>query len=81
MKHLPFGQQLEVLMAAAPSVDRDTLSQILSFSHTLLTGEYSVSKCSPYTFDTEESAGLGLPDFPVENLPSAARCHNTAVLS
>jgi len=57
VKHLPFGQQLEVLMAAAPSVDRDTLSQILSFSHTLL---------------TEESAGLGLPDFPVENLPSAA---------
>ena len=43
VKHLPFGQQLEVLMAAAPSVDRDTLSQILSFSHTLLTGKYSVS--------------------------------------
>ena len=38
VKHLPFGQQLEVLMAAAPSVDGDTLSQLLSFSHTLLTG-------------------------------------------
>ena len=38
VKHLPFGQQLEVLMAAAPSVDSDTLSQLLSFSHTLLTG-------------------------------------------
>ena len=40
VKHLPFGQQLEVLIAAAPSVDRDTLSQILSFSHTLLTGRH-----------------------------------------
>lgn len=40
VKHLPFGQQLEVLMASAPSVDRDTLSQILSFSHTLLTGKH-----------------------------------------
>ena len=39
VKHLPFGQQLEVLIASAPSVDRDTLSQILSFSHTLLTGK------------------------------------------
>ena len=70
-------------MASAPSVDRDTLSQILSFSHTLLTGTQleekiikatTLSQCF-FAYFAEESAGLGLPDFPVENLPSAARCH------
>lgn len=54
VKHLPFGQQLDVLLKIAPGVDKDSLSQILSFTHTLL---------------TEESASLGLPDFPIENLP------------
>ena len=75
VKHLPFGQQLEVLMAAAPSVDSDTLSQLLSFSHTLLTGKNEIF-IEPIVsrFSSEESAGLGLPDFPVENLPSATRC-------
>ena len=47
VKHLPFGQQLEVLMAAAPSVDSDTLSQLLSFSHTLLTGNVDILLSNP----------------------------------
>jgi len=53
VRHLPFPQQLEVITEAAPNVDRDLLARLLSFCHTLL---------------TEESAGLGLPDFPMENL-------------
>ena len=53
VQHLPFGQQLDVLISQAPNVDKETLSKILSFSHTML---------------TEESAALGLSDFPVENL-------------
>ena len=37
----------------APNLNNEEVSRILSFAHTLL---------------TEESAGLGLADFPVENL-------------
>merc|ERR1719187_93353 len=55
VKHLPFGQQLELLMAAAPNTSKESMAQVLSFAHTLL---------------TEESSTLGLPDFPVENLPN-----------
>jgi len=62
VKHLPFGQQLDILAEIAPNVDKESLSQILSFSHTLL---------------TEESAGLGLPDFPIDNLPSAINLLNS----
>ena len=54
VKHLSYGQQLDVLMKLAPNVDKETLASILSFSHTLV---------------TEESSSLGLLDFPVENLP------------
>eukprot|EP00092_Neocalanus_flemingeri_P037789 GFUD01041137.1.p1 GENE.GFUD01041137.1~~GFUD01041137.1.p1 ORF type:complete len:1900 (+),score=456.60 GFUD01041137.1:60-5702(+) len=61
VRHLPFGQQLDLMMKIAPNVDKDSLSQILSFSHTLL---------------TEESSGLGLPDFPIENLP-----HSISILN
>ena len=53
VKHLSYGQQLEDLVRLGPGVDRDTLASVLSLSHTLV---------------TEESAGLGLLDFPVENL-------------
>jgi len=53
VQHLPYGQQLDVLTALAPNVPRDTLSRLLSFSHTL---------------NTDESAALGLSDFPIENL-------------
>ena len=54
VKHLSYGQQLEAMVRLGSEVDRETLASILSFSHTLV---------------TEESASLGLLDFPVENLP------------
>ena len=55
VKHLSYGQQLEVMARLGPNIDKETLASVLSFSHTLV---------------TEESAGLGLLDFPIENLPS-----------
>ena len=41
----------------------DVVSRVLSLSHTL---------------STEESSNLGLPDFPVENLPPLVRMMNSA---
>ena len=55
VKHLSYGQQLEVMARLGPNIDKETLASVLSFSHTLV---------------TEESAGLGLLDFPIENLTS-----------
>jgi len=62
VQHLPYGQQLDILMGKAPNVDKDIISRILSFSHTLL---------------TEESSALGLADFPVENLVRGISILNT----
>ena len=63
IRHLPFSEQLEVLQALAPNVPSQTTSQILSFAHTLV---------------TEESSTMGLPDFPVDNLPSLIQMLNNA---
>ena len=56
IQHLNYAKQLEDLAVRAPNVPRETLSQLLSFSHTML---------------TEESAALGLADFPIDNLISS----------
>ncbi|KAL0985591.1 hypothetical protein UPYG_G00159100, partial [Umbra pygmaea] len=56
--YLPFKDQLEVLYSAGPNVPAERVSQLLSFATTL---------CSL------ESSSLGLPDFPMDNLPSALR--------
>ncbi|TRY92386.1 hypothetical protein DNTS_024700 [Danionella cerebrum] len=54
--YLPFKDQLEHLYRMGPNVPAERVSQILSFATTL---------CS------QESASLSLPDFPMDNLPSA----------
>ena len=54
IRHLPFKEQLEVLESIGTNLNKDELSRILSFAHTMV---------------TEESANLGLLDFPIENLP------------
>ena len=63
IRHLPFSEQLEVLQTLGPNVPPQTISQILSFAHTLV---------------TEESSTMGLPDFPVDNLPSLVSILNNA---
>ena len=62
VKHLSYGQQLDMMIKLGPNLDRETLASILSFSHTLV---------------TEESAGLGLLDFPVDNLPHLVTMMNS----
>ncbi|XP_055726318.1 von Willebrand factor A domain-containing protein 8 [Salvelinus fontinalis] len=54
--YLPFKDQLEILYVVGPNVPAERVSQLLSFATTL---------CS------QESSNLGLPDFPVDNLPPA----------
>uniref|UniRef100_A0A8C1XYG8 von Willebrand factor A domain containing 8 n=1 Tax=Cyprinus carpio TaxID=7962 RepID=A0A8C1XYG8_CYPCA len=54
--YLPFKDQLEHLYRIGPNVPPERVSQLLSLATTL---------CS------QESASLSLPDFPVDNLPSA----------
>lgn len=54
--YLPFKDQLEHLYTIGPNVPPERVSQLLSFATTL---------CS------QESASLSLPDFPMDNLPSA----------
>ncbi|XP_076841646.1 von Willebrand factor A domain-containing protein 8 isoform X2 [Brachyhypopomus gauderio] len=56
--HLPFKDQLEVLYRAGPNMAAERVSQLLSCATTL---------CS------QESANLGLPDFPMDNLPAVVR--------
>ena len=63
IRHLPFSEQLKVLQTAGPNVPSTIISQILSFSHTLV---------------TDESSTMGLPDFPVDNLPSLIIMLNNA---
>lgn len=59
--YLPFKDQLELLYTAGPNIGAERVSQLLSLATTL---------CS------QESSGLGLPDFPVDNLPSALQVLN-----
>ncbi|XP_064165757.1 von Willebrand factor A domain-containing protein 8 [Anguilla rostrata] len=56
--YLPFKDQLEVLYSIGPNVEPQRVSQLLSFGTTL---------CS------QESSSLGMPDFPLDNLPAALR--------
>ncbi|XP_052760098.1 von Willebrand factor A domain-containing protein 8-like [Mya arenaria] len=58
---LPYHEQLELLQECAPNVNVDKLNQVLMFATTLLTAE---------------STTLGLPDFPVANLPELAKILN-----
>ena len=37
VKHLSYGQQLEVMARLGPNIDKETLASVLSFSHTLVT--------------------------------------------
>ncbi|XP_067896341.1 von Willebrand factor A domain-containing protein 8 isoform X2 [Heterodontus francisci] len=55
---LPFKDQLAVLYAIGPNVPSERVSQMLSFATTL---------CS------QESTTLGLPEFPVDNLPAVIK--------
>ncbi|XP_062313090.1 von Willebrand factor A domain-containing protein 8 [Osmerus eperlanus] len=54
----PFKDQLELLYSVGPNIPAERVSQLLSLATTL---------CS------QESATLGLPDFPVDNLPAALK--------
>nr|XP_015219376.1 PREDICTED: von Willebrand factor A domain-containing protein 8 isoform X1 [Lepisosteus oculatus] len=56
--YLPFTDQLKLLYAVGPNVPAERVSQLLSFATTL---------CS------QESGSLGLPDFPVDNLPAVVK--------
>ncbi|XP_077256082.1 von Willebrand factor A domain-containing protein c12.2 isoform X4 [Temnothorax americanus] len=59
-RHIPppkFEEQFEVLRNLTPNVDAGKLSQLLSCAHALV---------------TQEAVTIGLPDFPLDNLPSAA---------
>lgn len=51
--HIPFGDQLEQMYRTAPSIDTNTLANLLSCATTLV---------------TQDSASLGLPDFPLHNI-------------
>ncbi|XP_058526672.1 von Willebrand factor A domain-containing protein 8 [Ochotona princeps] len=55
---LPFKDQLKLLYSVGANVSADKISQLLSFATTL---------CS------QESSTLGLPDFPLDNLPAAVQ--------
>ncbi|KAK7882321.1 hypothetical protein WMY93_028495 [Mugilogobius chulae] len=59
--YLPFKDQLEMLYTAGPNIGAERVSQLLSLATTL---------CS------QESSSLGLPDFPLDNLPSALEVLN-----
>lgn len=61
LSHLPFKEQMTAFFDQYQNIPPDELSRILSFSHTLV---------------SEESAALNLPDFPMDNLPSALEIMN-----
>ena len=63
IRYLPFSEQLDVLKPLGPNLPSEELSKILSFAHTLM---------------TDEASNLGLPDFPIENLPSVVTALNLA---
>ena len=63
VRHIPFGEQLKVLQEYGPNLPSQTVSQLLSFAHTMV---------------TDESHNLGLNDFPLENLPAVVSLLNKA---
>ena len=66
IRYLPFSEQLDVLKPLGPNLPSEELSKILSFAHTLM---------------TDEASNLGLPDFPIENLPSVVTALNFVFFS
>ncbi|XP_064638932.1 von Willebrand factor A domain-containing protein 8-like [Lineus longissimus] len=58
---LPFKELLDVLYSISPDVSAERLSMMLSFATTMR---------------TQESQSLGLPDFPLDNLPALAQILN-----
>ncbi|KAH3874331.1 hypothetical protein DPMN_037573 [Dreissena polymorpha] len=58
---LPFNETLELLQECGPQADVERLNQMLMFASTML---------------TSESTSLGLPDFPITNLPELAKILN-----
>jgi hypothetical protein len=62
IRYLPFSEQLDVLKPLAPKLLPEEISKILSFAHTLM---------------TDEASNLGLPDFPIENLPAVVSALNS----
>ncbi|XP_014486715.1 PREDICTED: von Willebrand factor A domain-containing protein 8 [Dinoponera quadriceps] len=59
-RHVPpptFEEQFDALKNLAPNVDAGKLSQLLSCAHALI---------------SQEAVTIGLPDFPLDSLPSAA---------
>ncbi|CAL1547451.1 unnamed protein product [Lymnaea stagnalis] len=58
---IPFKELFEELQSLAPRVAPDRLSQLLSFAVTLL---------------QRESSSIGLPDFPLDNLPHIVKIMN-----
>ena len=63
IKHIPFSQQIKVLQSIGDNLPDETISQLLSFAHTMT---------------TEESHTLGLLDFPLENMPALIALLNKA---
>ncbi|XP_078693816.1 von Willebrand factor A domain-containing protein 8-like isoform X5 [Branchiostoma floridae x Branchiostoma belcheri] len=59
---IPFKDHLELLTEAAPNISSDKTSLMLSFATTMI---------------SQESSSLGLPDFPTDNLISAAKILST----
>lgn len=58
---ISFQEQLAALKTVAPNVDPAKLSQLLSCSYALV---------------SDEALGLGLPDFPVDNIPLLGEIFN-----
>ena len=58
---MPFKEQVQLLLGIGNNLD--SVNQIVSFAHTMV---------------TDESSNLGLPDFPVENLPPLIEMMNRA---
>ena len=63
IKQIPFSQQIKLLQSIGDNLPDETISQLLSFAHTMT---------------TEESHTLGLLDFPLENMPALIAMLNQA---
>ena len=61
IRQTPFNEQLKLLQTLGDRLPGDSISHLLSFAHTLV---------------TDESHGLGLLDFPIENLPAIVQMLN-----
>ena len=63
IRQTPFGEQLKLLQTLGDRLPDESVNQLLSFAHTLV---------------TDESHNLGLLDFPIENLPAVVKMLNNA---